>query len=121
MAFGSLGNGGGELGHDGADDAGADVIGLEARLAEQRADEEAHLVDGAFRVGRDAPVLEELIALEEAHDDLGVADVEDEDHAWVPVLVGAMRTVAEAMRAVRPSCSRTRAPSALTPLASPRG
>jgi hypothetical protein len=53
------------------------------RAAEQAAQEHDELVPGALRLGRDAALLDELLALEEAEDRLGVADVDCQEHGRI--------------------------------------
>jgi hypothetical protein len=80
MAIAHLGDNRGEWRNDRPDDGGADLVGLETGLTEERADQEAEFVGSAVVAGGDTPVLHEVTVAEEAHDDFCVADVEDEDH-----------------------------------------
>ena len=51
-----------------------------ARSAEQAAQQHRHLVGGAARVGRDPPVRDDLVAVEQPEHGVGVADVDGEQH-----------------------------------------
>ena len=48
--------------------------------AHQALEEDGELVGGAAGVGGDPPVLDDLLAVEEAEDGVGVADVDGEQH-----------------------------------------
>src|SRR5690606_17863099 len=69
-----------QRGHDGSDGGSADRRAVEAGLTHERSDEEPELVHAAGRLGRYAPVFEEVAGLEEADHGFGVADVENQDH-----------------------------------------
>ena len=73
------------------------MIVLEAEVAqlEQPADQRAELVAGSLRLGRDAPVLAETVALEEAENGLGVADVDREEHGGATRAVVVAGSLAE--------------------------
>src|SRR5690606_29882722 len=67
-------------GYDGADGRRSDAVQRETGLANEGPYQEPHLVDGPFGLRGDAPVVEELSALEEPDQGLGVSDVEGQDH-----------------------------------------
>ena len=51
--------------------------------AHQALEQDRELVGGAAGVGGDPPVLDDLLAVEQAEDGVGVADVDGEQHAGI--------------------------------------
>jgi glutathione S-transferase len=62
------------------DDGGVEVGEADAAQLEQRAQPGAELVGGRLADGREAPVLEQVVAVEGPEVGLGVADVDDQQH-----------------------------------------
>jgi hypothetical protein len=69
---------------DNARDAQTHDVGaqIDVALFEEAREQERELVGGALRTGRGPPRVPELGAVEDAQDDLGVADVGGEQHDY---------------------------------------
>ena len=69
--------------HDRRDHDPFDRARVDALQVEERAGEDAELVDRARPVGGETPVGAKLFAVENPHQDLGIADVEGEEHGSI--------------------------------------
>ena len=88
-----------QLRHDAPHDRGGHALARDPVHREQRMQTDAVLVGGASAGALHAELMEELRAVEEAEDDVGVADVDDEEH-------GGRSSCLPAFRGALPSRSR---------------
>ena len=73
--------------HDAGDDHLLHVGHAALGGPEKAADDDPIFIDGAVDFGSDAPVVDELLAPEEPHDGIGIADIHGKEHVVSSLLV----------------------------------
>src|SRR6266540_3180435 len=98
--------------HRGDDHAGGGGAEVHTLLRQEPAEQQGVLVGGALRHGRHPPVLDQLVAVEHADGDLGVADVQCQQHGGSSYQ--SRPTSSEGAEWVRPPIDRKSTPVAAT-------
>src|SRR6266540_3700463 len=98
--------------HRGDDHAGGGGAEVHTLLRQEPAEQQGMLVGGALRHGRHPPVLDQLVAVEHADGDLGVADVQCQQHGGSSYQ--SRPTSSEGAEWVRPPIDRKSTPVAAT-------